>query len=137
MSKYEKDKRYNTNYDKIINTAQKRGIAVADLAKMAGKSRTYFTTMKNNNSKMLYSDLITVARILGIHGANYLVLEPKEERADVVTDTTIAEDIDKDIMEEMKANMTLKERRTEALEAIAGSLIELNELLRELKGGKR
>jgi hypothetical protein len=112
------------------------GISLAQVAEKINKSSGYITSMASNDSKMLYIDLKGIARALDIHGANQLVIEPGEEQIGVSDGKGMTEDTDKDIMEEMKANMTFKERRTEALEAIAGCLVELNDLLREMKGAK-
>jgi hypothetical protein len=110
-NKYKDTDRVSVDYKRIIKKANKLGFTPADVSLKIGKSRGYIMAMSGKSSKMLYRDLKLVARLLGIHGASQLVAVDDEDTA-----------IDKDILEDMKADTPTDERIATALETIATCL---------------
>lgn len=113
MMKYKDDDRVLVNYEKMFRIIEKRGLNQSTVSTAIGKSRAYIYSMYSKDSKMLYGDLKKIANILYIHGATKLVRKEDDKQ------------IDEDIIAEMKANMTSEERIAEALETIAGLLLDL------------
>ena len=115
MKRYKEDDRVLVNYQKMFRIIEKRGLNQSTVSAAIGKSPAYIGAMYSKDGKMLYGDLIKIARILYIHGATKLVRKEDDKQ------------INEDIIAEMKANMTSEERIAEALETIAGLLLELLE----------
>jgi len=115
--KYKDDERVPVNYQKIFRTIEKRGLNQSTVSTAIGKSPAYIGAMYSKDSKMLYGDLKKIARILYIHGATKLVREDDDKQKE--------DQINEDLIAEIKANMTSEERIAEALETIAGLLFDL------------
>ena len=109
--KFKDEDRVPVNYAKLIARANKLGFTPADVSLKIGKSHGYIGAMSSKSSKMKYEDLKSVARLLDVHGATKLVAEDGENT-----------NIDKDILEDMKADAPTDERIATALEAIASYL---------------
>lgn len=105
------DDRVSVNYAKVVSRARKLGLTAEDVSIKIGKSHGYIAAMSRQSSKMLYKDLKAVARLLNVHGATKLIAQEGEN---VV--------INKDDLEDMKADAPTDERIATALETIASCL---------------
>ena len=109
VNKPKDDERVSVNYEKIVARASKTTIPIAQLSRLIGRSPAYINTMRNNGSKMLYSDLKKIAKILDIHGATKLIADKKSE----------TNNIDEDVLADIIADAPADERIAMALEEIA------------------
>ena len=103
------DERVSVNYEKIMARASKMGVPLAQLSRSIGRSPGFVSAMSSSQSKMLYSDLRNIARVLDIHGTTKLIADKKSE----------VNNIDEDVLADIRADAPADERIAMALEEIA------------------
>ena len=108
--KIKDDERVSVDYEKVVRIIGKRKLNISTVSTMIGYSPSYISAMYKGNSKMLYCDVKAIAKILDLHGGTKLLPSNNE-------DCSI--NIDKDAIEEIKANISNEERIADALERIA------------------
>lgn len=109
VNKPKDDERVSVNYEKIMARASKMGVPLAQLSRSIGRSAGFVNAMSSSQSKMLYSDLRNIARVLDIHGATKLIADKKSE----------VNNIDEDVLADIRADAPADERIAMALEEIA------------------
>lgn len=117
-SKFDDDERVYPDYEGIIRRIAKKGLTKASVSRAIGMTSGYICAMATKNSKMTYGNLKRIAKVLGVHGATKLIAQVDENNNPA---------IDKEFIEELRANTPVDERIAEALEAIASILIEMLE----------
>lgn len=111
--------RYSINWPVLDRRIGTLGITPASLSRAIGRSNSFYTSMKSNDSRMLRKDALSIANVLNIHGITKFTTEPKQLALDA-SDKSIVSEIE--IHEHRETETEVMTRIADALERIATAL---------------
>lgn len=109
--------RYYIDWPVLDRKIKREGMTPASLSRAIGRTSSFYTAMKRNNSKVLRKDALSIANVLRIHGITKFTTESKQTEA---SDKSIIPEIQ--FRNDPETEAEVMTRIADALERIANAL---------------